>query len=49
MRRQRNWRKAMPCCLATERRGRLDVDLIMHEERDVELDDDCVDEHGVDE
>ena len=33
----------------TKRRSRLDADLVTDKERDVEFDDDRVDEHGVDE
>ena len=32
-----------------KRRGRLDADLVTDKERDAELDDDCLDEHEVDE
>ena len=32
-----------------KQRGRLDADIVMDGERDAELDDDRVDEHGVDE
>ena len=38
-----------PCCLAMERRGRLDADLVADEERDAELDEDNGDELEVDE